>query len=306
MARYIRTPIYAAPVAEGARFTVGSATAFAVRREEKDIALRIRRERRPLSAAMRRTPFVRGMQRLCRSTWGLMDGILESAELQPQHIARGTRAERATADLFQVAPEGLVGFLSGLMIVLLLGAFMFALPLAVEKLILANLELTRRATNIVMAVTRILGAWLGLALCARLRVVNRLCMYRGAINKVLNAYETRRGEPSLDEAIAASRIYHRSDAAFLMVVTALSIAAFALIRTFTLPVQLLVRVLILFVVAGVVNEPIQALERLKPSHPLSVLLTPFLALSRLFVQEPHDQMVEVALCAFNAARENDM
>lgn len=306
MARYRKTPIYAAPVAEGARFSVGSATAFAVRREEKDIALRIRRERRPLRQAMSRTPFVRGMQRLTLSTFGLIDGLSESAELDPQHIARGSKPEQSFARLFQIEPEELVGFGSGIMIVILLAAFIFGLPLAVERLLLPHLALTRGWINAIMSIVRILGVWVGLMLCARLRVVNRLCMYRGAINKVLNAYEAQRREPALDEAVDAPFRYHRSDPAFLLVVLAISIAMFSLVRTFTLPVQLLVRVLILFVVAGVVNEPIQALERLKPTNPLSRLLAPYLWLGRPFVIEPHDQMVEVALRAFNAARENDL
>ncbi|MBR1561321.1 MAG: DUF1385 domain-containing protein [Clostridia bacterium] len=305
MARTVRTPVYAQPVAEGARFCVGSATAFAVRRREKDIALRIRRERRPLRRAVSRMPFARGMQRLLLCTFGLIDGLSESAELDPQHIARGTRPERSFARLFRLTPEGLVGFLSGIMIPILLVAFLCGVPLAVEKLVLPNFELSGRWVNAIMCVSRILGGWIGLILCGRLRVVNRLCMYRGAINKVLNAYEENRREPTLAEAIGASRRYHKSDAAFLLVVMALSIVAFTMIRTFTLPVQLLVRVLTVLVVAGVVNEPIQALERLKPKNPLSKLLAPYLWLGRWFVIEPHDQMVEVALCAFNAAREND-
>ena len=306
MSKQQKTPIQCAPVAEGARFTMGSATAFAVRREEKDIALRIRRERRPLQQAMSRTPFVRGMQRLIRATFGLIDGISESAELYPQRVSRGNRLERGAGELFQFHPESLVGLLSGLAIPVLLLGLIWGLPLAVERLLLSNLALARRWTNGIMCAIRILCAWLALFLCGRLRVVKRLCMYRGAINKVLNAYEDYHRAPTLDEALDAEHIYHRSDAAFLMVVLALSFVAFACIRTFTLPVQLLVRVLTVFAVAGIINEPIQALEHLRLTHPLSALLAPYRGLERLFVMEPNDQMVEVALCAFNAARENDL
>ena len=106
--------------------------------------------------------------------------------------------------------------------------------------------------------------------------------------------------------MTASHVYRQSDAAFLTVVLAVSFIAFALIRTFTLPVQLLVRVLTVLAVAAVVNEPIRALENLKNRHPLAALRAPYLWIERLFVREPHRQMVEVALCAFNAARENDL
>lgn len=297
--------VSAAPVAEGARFNIGSAAAFAVRREGKDIALRIRRERRPLRQALSRMPFVRGMQRLVRSVAGWIDGLSESGELEPQRIVRGSRAEQAFARLFRIHPESLAAFLTGLAIPILLTGFTVGLPLAVESWILPNFELSRAAVNGIVCFTRILGLWLGLALCARLRLVNRLCMYRGAINKVLNACEQHRRAPTLEEAMAAPRVYRRCDAAFLLLTLAASVIGFAAIRTFTLPIQLLVRALMLFAAAAVVNEPLCALERLRPGHPLGRLLAPCLWLERLFAFEPHRQMVEVALCAFNAAKENN-
>ena len=306
MARKSRTQLSAAPVAEGVRFTIGTATAFAVRRESKDIALRIRRERRPVRTAMGRMPFVRGMLRLTQAVFGLMDGISESAELEPQRIARGNRAERGIADLFQFHPESLVGFLSGVCAIALLGLTIVGFPQAVRMWVLPNFELSAGWINGILCFCRFIGVVLGVFLCTRLRVVNRLCMYRGAINKVLNAYETHRATPDIEETCAASRIYRRSDAAFLVAVLAASLAAFTLIRTFTLPIQILVRVLIVFAAAGIVNEPIYLLERFTPANPLSVLRAPLMWLERLFVVEPHSQMVEVALCAFKAAKENNM
>ena len=306
MSKRSRTQLSAAPVAEGVRFTIGTATVYAVRRESKDIALRIRRERRPLRAFMARTPFVRGMLRLTQSIFGLMDGISESSELEPQRISKGNRLERGIADLFQFHPESLVGLLSGIASILLLTAAVCGLPLAVRTWVLPNFELSAGWINAILCLCRILGALLGVLLCTRLRVVKRLCMYQGAINKVLNAYERARRTPAIDEACAASRLYRRSDGAFLAVVLAASMAAFTQVRTFTLPIQLLVRILIVFVAAGVVNEPIYLLERIRTGSPLSALRAPLMWLERIFVLEPHSQMVEVALCAFNAAKENNM
>lgn len=306
MSRMTRSQLNAAPVAEGVRFTIGTATAFAVRRESKDIALRIRRERRPFRAFMARTPFVRGMLRLTQSIFGLVDGISESSELGPQRIARGNRLERKLGELFQFHPESLVGFLSGVAAILCLVVAICGLPLAVKTWVLPNFELSAGWINGIMCFCRILGALLGVFLCTRLRVMNRLCMYRGAINKVLNAYEARRRTPNIEETCAASRVYRRSDAAFLMVVLMASLVAFTLIRTFTLPIQIVVRLLIVFVAAAVVNEPIYLLERFSAHNPLRVLRAPLMWLERMFVIEPHRQMVEVALCAFNAAKENNM
>ena len=59
-----REYIHATPVAEGVRIQVGNATAFAVRQESKDVALRLRREYHPARDAMERVPFLRGIVRL--------------------------------------------------------------------------------------------------------------------------------------------------------------------------------------------------------------------------------------------------
>jgi uncharacterized protein YqhQ len=83
------------------------------------------------------------------------------------------------------------------------------------------------------------------------------------------------------------------------------VIAFALIRTFTLPVQVLVRALTVLAIAAVLNEPLRLLERAKPTPLVNALLAPQLLLERCFTRRPHAQMVEVALYAFNAAREND-
>lgn len=305
MARSSALNVDAAPVAEGVRFGIGSAVVFAVRREGKDIALRIRRERHPMGELLGRIPFVRGMRRLVRCTFGWLDSLSESRELEPQRISKGTRAEQSFAALFQAHPESLVGLISALLIPLLLVGMTMGLPWAVNRWVLPNFELRRGGINALLCAARILGMLLGLALCARLRVVKRLCMYRGAINKVLSACEARRETPGIDEAMAASRVYHHCDVAFMIVTLGVAMAGMTAIRTFTLPIQLLVRVLLVFAAAAVVNEPIQALERLKSRNPVSRLLAPCLWIERLFVAEPHRQMVEVAVCAFNAAREND-
>ena len=85
----------------------------------------------------------------------------------------------------------------------------------------------------------------------------------------------------------------------------LAIVAFALVRTFTLPVQLLVRVLIVLIIAAVLNEPLRLLESAAPSGLTNALLAFHLWLERRMVRPPHPQMVEVAVYAYNAAKEND-
>lgn len=296
--------IHSSPVAEGVRIQVGTATAFAVRKASKDVALRIRRERRPVRDAMERVPFLRGMVRLVGGAADFMDGIAESAELEPQAAVRGSRAERRFAELFRAETTSLAAFGSALAILLLIG-MVWAVPYLLERFVLAEAGLSRAGCNAVACAARVFFALAAAALIPQLRVVNRLCMYRGAINQVINARADHRGQVTREAAEKASHLSRRSDAAFALTVLVLSIIAFALVRTFTLPVQLLVRILIILAIAGVIGEPIHWLENVSPKKPLSKLLAPQVWLEKLFVRKPNAQMVEVAVYAWNAAREND-
>ncbi len=298
------TRVHASPVAEGTRVQIGSATAFAVRRESKDISLRIRREYHTARNAMERIPFLRGILRLVCSVADFLDGVAESAQLEPQPIVKGSRFEQRFAELFRVNPTSLVAAGSAIAIVFLVaGLFLFG-PWALVRWVLPQLELSRPGINAVACATRVLAGLICVALVPRLRVVSRFCMYRGALNKVLNAADG--SEPVKREAAEkASRFSHRSDAAFAVTTLLLSIVAFALVRTFTLPVQLLVRVLIVLIVAAVLGEIVHWLEIAWPNPVARALLAPQTGLERLLVREPHPQMIEVALCAYNAALEND-
>lgn len=300
------TSIHATPVAEGVRIQVGNATAFAVRQESKDVALRLRREYHPVRDAMERIPFLRGILRLVLSVADFLDGVAESAQLMPQQIVRGTRFEQRFAELFRIRPTSLVAVGSALAILLLIGGLVIVGPWALVKWVLPRFELSRTAINAVACCARVLCMLLCALLVPRLRVVNRFAMYRGAINKALNAIPAEGdGEVTQTGAERASHLSRHSDAAFTLEVLMLSVIAFALIRTFTLPVQVLVRALTVLAIAAVLNEPLRLLEAARPGPLVNVLLAPHLLLERCFAHRAHPQMVEVAVYAYNAAKEND-
>ena len=93
---------------------------------------------------------------------------------------------------------------------------------------------------------------------------------------------------------------------FLVVVTVLSVVAFACVRTDGLAMQLAYRIGAILAIAAVVNELILPLERANPNGVLATVRQPLMELQHLFTIEPHNQMIEVALCAFRAAYENDL
>ena len=298
--------IHASPVAEGARFQIGSATAFAVRKENKDVALRLRREFHPARDAMERIPFLRGISRLVGNTADFLDGVAESAQLMPQQIVKGTRFEQRFAELFRIRSTGMVAVGSGF-VILLLAALVIAGPWALVEYGIPYFgwELPRWGINAAACALRVALILLSALIIPHLRIVNRFCMYRGAINQVLNAPKGGDGRVAQAAAEKASPYSRHSDAAFDVTVLTLSVIAFSFIRTYTLPVQLLVRALVLLCVAAVVNEPLRLLENARPGAFVNALLALHLWLERRFVRPPHPQMVETAVYAYNAAREND-
>lgn len=307
MAKYKNTEIFACPVAEGVRVHLGNATAFAVRQSPKDIAVRVRRERRPVRHFLEQLPFVRGIVRLLMALWGFMDSISESSEMHPQEVSRGNRFEQRFAELFRFKSTAMVAFISALVIVCLLPALVLGLPWIMEHHVLSGIALSRFQLNLIVVITRIVGLLTGVFIVARLRIVRRFCMYQGAINKVLNAYEYE-GKQLLYKDTVDQSIYHpRSDSVFLLLVAIIAIIAFAFVQTYTLHIQIIVRLLMLLAIAAIVNEPLHFLENANPDNRFfHALLMPIYRLERLFVFEPHAQMVEVALCAFNDVRKNDV
>jgi len=307
MAKYRNTEIFACPVAEGVRFQLGNATAFAVRRQNKEISVRVRRERHSVRHFWQQVPFVRGIIRLFIVLFGFLDSLSESSEMKPQDISKGSPATQRFADLFRIRSTQLVAFSTAVLIIVVMLGLTLGLPWAVEEYILAPLHLSRLVLNILMTVTRILGLIMALGLISRFRIMRRFCMYQGAINKVLNAYEYHGRKLTFRDAEGESPYHPRSDGVFVLLVMVISIIAFAIVRTYTLHIQIIVRILTIMVVAAIVNEPLHFLEDSDPDNRfIHALLVPIYRMQRIFVIEPHTQMVEVALCAFNAVRENDV
>ena len=288
------------PVAEGVRLEVGKYTVFAVRKADKDIAVRMRREPRKFQRLSMRMPFLRGAVRYVRDIYRFLDGIAESAELRPQRVVRGTAVEQGIARFLHIHPQGIVTLTSALLMLLLAFLFLFAAPQGAEQMLEMHFSLTRAWVNGIVCGIRICSFLLFIALAGQLRVLRRLRMYRCAINMVTNCYE-HRGDLTPENAARYSCYARRSEPAFVICVTAISMVLFSLVRTEALWVAVLVRLLILLGVAAIINEPFSALEEAEPGWVTRILRTPIDLIQHMTTLEPHPQMLEVAVCAFQAA-----
>ena len=136
--------------------------------------------------------------------------------------------------------------------------------------------------------------------------VRRVFQYHGAEHKTINAYES---EWPLDVANVrrASLLHPRCGTGFLLVVLVVSVILFSLVALFhpNWPVLILSRLIGIPVIAGVSVEAIRYMARHRANPVVGVLLLPVLATQKFTTREPSDDMLEVSLAAFNAAREGE-
>lgn len=298
--------VRATPTAEGVRFEFGTATACAVRNRRKDLTVRVVQKDHTFRNILEHIPLIRGVARLFGAVGALLSGINESTQLKPRSAYHGSAFTREFARLFQIKPQSIAAFGSGLLIPVILLALFIGMPLMIEKLLLCIPGLPRAVINIVCCMFRLLGALLSVYATCRLRLLNRLCMYRGAAGKVINAYEAYGTGLTHETVVLSPRLTDKSDGAFLIVVMLASIVAFACVRTEGLLIQLCVRAGIILAISAIANEIVLPLENADPNGRLASIRRPLMELQHLFTIEPHNQMIEVALCAFRAACENDL
>ena len=145
-----------------------------------------------------------------------------------------------------------------------------------------------------------------LAAISLLPDVRRVFMYHGAEHKTINAFESgwTLDPPSVRRA---STLHPRCGTGFLLVVLVVSVVVFSIVAIFHPNLFWLIasRVLAIPVIAGVGFELIRFMARHRYNPVVKVALLPVLGTQKFTTRQPSDDMLEVAICAFNAAREGE-
>jgi uncharacterized protein YqhQ len=136
--------------------------------------------------------------------------------------------------------------------------------------------------------------------------VRRVFQYHGAEHKTINAYEG--GWPlDVPSVRPASVLHPRCGTGFLLVVLVISVLVFGLVAMFSPNWFWLVvsRIVGIPVIAGGGFECLRFMARHREHPVIRLLLLPVLYTQRFTTREPDDGMLEVAIAAFNAAREGE-
>ena len=145
-----------------------------------------------------------------------------------------------------------------------------------------------------------------LAAIALLPDVKRVFQYHGAEHKTINAFES--GWPlDIPSVRRASTLHPRCGTGFLIVVLVVSVVVFSVVAIFHPNWFWLIasRVLAIPIIAGAGFEAIRFMARHRRNPVVRVLLLPVLGTQKFTTREPSDDMLEVAITAFNSAREGE-
>jgi uncharacterized protein YqhQ len=155
----------------------------------------------------------------------------------------------------------------------------------------------------VIRVALVLGYLSAIAL---LPDVRRVFQYHGAEHKTINAFEA--GWP-LDVASVrrASLLHPRCGTGFLLVVLVVSVVVFSVVAVFHPNWFWLVvsRLLAIPLIAGAGFELIRFMARNRRNAVVRVMLLPVLGTQKFTTRQPSDDMLEVAITAFNSARQGE-
>src|SRR6202162_5695665 len=188
------------------------------------------------------------------------------------------------------------------------GVFGLALFLGLP-LLLAGLAVHRSGSFLFVVVEGVIRVALVLGYLSAIALlpdVRRVFQYHGAEHKTINAFEA--GWPLEPASVRRASLLHpRCGTGFLLVVLVVSVVVFSVVAVFHPNWFWLVvsRLLAIPLIAGAGFELIRFMARNRRNPVVKVLLLPVLGTQKFTTREPSDDMLEVAICAFNSARQGE-
>lgn len=131
---------------------------------------------------------------------------------------------------------------------------------------------------------------------SRQREIRRVFEYHGAEHKTVYAWEA--GEDlTVENARRHPRQHPRCGTSFLMIVMMVSIVLFSVIKFDSLLMNMLIRIALIPLIAGISYEVIKAAGSKETSAFFSLITRPGIWMQNLTTQEPSDDQLEVAIYA---------
>ena len=262
-------------------------------------------------------PFVRGVVNMFTSLVRGTKALMRSAKVYGEEEQEPGRVEKWFAEKYKIDLMQVVSLLSmivGLVLAVVLFIWLPNFLVGAIKGLAPSLNGTVWE-YLLLGVFK-LAIFIGyLALVLLMKDMQRLYRYHGAEHKTINCYE--KGLPlTVENVMGCSRIHDRCGTSFLFIVLIINVFIVGVVNwacgvhlIASRPLQVLaklgIEIVLLPVIAGVSYEILKLLARFHGKISAIFKAPGVLIQKTLTTREPDEQMVEVAIAAFNAAMEMD-
>ena len=290
-------------VMEGVMMQNKDTYAVAVRKPDHEIDVKVsKRKNSKTLDAIRKIPILRGVVSFVDSLYLGMSTLMYSASFFEDEDDEGALASKKKEKEEELTAEekkqenAMLGGSVVLSIVIALALF-FALPYFLSgffKKVISSQMLIAFIEGVIR-----LAIFLGyIAIISLTPDIKRTFMYHGSEHKCINCIE--HGLPLTVENVRKSSKHHkRCGTSFLLIVMLISILFFMFIRVDSKPLQLLLRLVLIPVIAGVSYEFIRLAGRYD-NPVVNMLSVPGLLMQRMTTKEPDDEMIEVGIASVEA------
>jgi uncharacterized protein YqhQ len=282
-------------------------TTIAVRKPDGEIVL----DKKPLpkKSVISKIPFVRGSVNLFRQMVIGVKALMYSAdfvELEDDSGKEPSKFDAFIERLFKDKGKDAVVYAS----VVLSLAFSVGLFILLPNLLASLINLKKEGQNVIVynlfeGAIRIVIFFLYIYLATLLEDIKRVWQYHGAEHKTIHCYEHEE-ELTVENVRKYSTKHPRCGTSFLFLVMIISIIMFSLLGLHNALINLLLRLLMIPVVAGVAYEVHRLAGRYTDSLVMKIVSAPGMLFQYLTTREPDDSQIEVAIVAMkNVMVEND-
>ena len=294
-------------VMEGVMMKNQNKYAVAVRKPDHKIEVKISQHKmsKPWEV-MQKIPVLRGVVSFVDSLYLGMSTLMYSAsffEDEDEENEKKQKRESLSAEQIKELDKKekkqddlLMGGTVALSIVIALGLF-FALPYFLSG-IFHKITQSQMMIALFEGIIRLVIFIGYIAIISMTPDIKRTFMYHGAEHKCINCIEHGM-ELNVENVRKSSKLHKRCGTSFLLIVMLISILFFMFIRVDSKPLQLLLRLVLIPVIAGVSFEFIRLAGRYDNWF-MNILSQPGLWMQRLTTKEPDDDMIEVGIASVEA------
>lgn len=242
-------------------------------------------------------PFIRGVFNFVDSLVLGMKCLNFSATFYEDEMDNDTKTDKAMTKVFKGKAEKITTVITTIISFAFAIGLFFILPMLLSSLFHKFIR-NEALQAVIEGLIRIM-IFLGYVLLISLmKDIRRVFQYHGAEHKCINCIEAGK-ELTIANVMRSSRLHRRCGTSFLLFVVVISIILFFFIRTDSMLMKIVYRVLLIPVIASISYEILRLAGKYDNAF-TRIISLPGMLLQKLTTREPDRKMIEVAIVAVEA------